>query len=370
MEVRFVRSLPRRLPLRPAMLLLLVLVAPAFAQQDTWTGVERIVAVGDVHGDYDQFVKTLRAAEVVNEKDDWAAGKTHLVQIGDVLDRGPDSRKAMDLLMKLEGQAAQAGGAVHPLIGNHEAMVLLDDLRYVHPGEVKALGGAEEFRKAMSAQGKYGKWIRTHNAAIRINDLLFVHAGITPVCARLSLAQINKAIRRELDTGDTLGIASTDGGPLWDRTLALDDETEVAGQLETVLKRYGAGRMVIGHTASASGIVARAGGRLIRIDAGMAALYGGPASCLVVEKGAFYVVSHPKTKRKLPLEEPARQPAPVSSAAKFFLDSPPRSCHSCRQSSPRVCCPEGRPCDRSAKWPPTGGTTPRWTARSSTMPHA
>jgi len=365
-----VRSLPRRLPLRPAMLLLLVLVAPAFAQQDTWTGVERIVAVGDVHGDYAQFVKALRAAEVVNEKDDWAAGKTHLVQIGDVLDRGPDSRKAMDLLMKLEGQAAQAGGAVHPLIGNHEAMVLLDDLRYVHPGEVKALGGAEEFRKAMSAQGKYGKWIRTHNAAIRINDLLFVHAGITPVCARLSLAQINKAVREELNKGDTLGIASTDGGPLWDRTLALDDETEVAGQLETVLKRYGAGRMVIGHTASASGIVARAGGRLIRIDAGMAALYGGPASCLVVEKGAFYVVSHPKTKRKLPLEEPARQPAPVSSAAKFFLDSPPRSCHSCRQSSPRVCCPEERPCDRSAKWPPTGGTIPRWTARFSMVPHA
>lgn len=304
--------------------LLLVVAAPAFAQQDTWTGVERIVAVGDVHGDCDQFVKVLRAAQVVNEKNDWVAGKTHLVQIGDVLDRGPDSRKAMDLLMKLQDQAAKVGGVVHPLIGNHEAMVLLGDWRYVHPGEVKAFGGVEEFRKAMSAEGKYGRWIRTHNTAIKINDLLFVHAGITPLLARLSLEEMNNAIREELRKADASGMANSAVGPLWDRTLALDDEEEVARQLDTVLKKYGARRMVIGHSVSAEGVAARAGGRLIRIDVGLADLYGGPASCLVVEKGMFYVVTHPKAKRKLSLDEAVRQPAAASASESRRPLPPPR----------------------------------------------
>src|SRR6516164_1822250 len=66
-------------------------------------GVERIVAVGDVHGAYDRFVAILRSAEIIDERLQWTAGKTHLVQLGDVVDRGPDSRKALDLLRRLEG---------------------------------------------------------------------------------------------------------------------------------------------------------------------------------------------------------------------------------------------------------------------------
>jgi len=291
------------------MLIALVLAAPASAQQDTWAGVDRIVAVGDIHGDYDQFVKVLRAAEVVDEKLNWAAGKTHLVQIGDVLDRGPDSRKAMDLLMKLEGQASAAGGAVHPLIGNHEAMVLMNDWRYVHPAEEQAFGGAEAYRKAMGPAGKYGKWIRTHNTIVKINDLVFVHAGISSTAAGLTMAEINKAVRDELAKGDETGLAGDPSGPLWTRDLALDDEALVAKPFEAVLKKYGAKRMVIGHSVDTEGIRTRMGGRLIRIDVGMAALYGGPAACLVVEKDAFYEVRHPKAKRNLDLDAPPAKPA-------------------------------------------------------------
>src|SRR5258708_32924873 len=74
-----------------------------------WAGVERIVAVGDVHGDYDQLAAVLKSAGLIDEQGNWTGGKTHLVQNGDVLDRGPDSRKAMDLLMRIEKQAAEAG---------------------------------------------------------------------------------------------------------------------------------------------------------------------------------------------------------------------------------------------------------------------
>ena len=112
---------------------LLLLGVPAAAEKDTWTGVDRIIAIGDVHGDYEQFVKLLRSAGLIDDNEDWAGGRTHLVQTGDVPDRGAATRKVMDLLMKLEKQANKAKGYVHALIGNHEAMNMYGDLRYVHP---------------------------------------------------------------------------------------------------------------------------------------------------------------------------------------------------------------------------------------------
>ncbi len=94
---------------------------PVRDQDCVWNGVARTVAVGDVHGDYGQFVKALRAAGVIDDKSNWIGGTTHLVQTGDVLDRGPDSRQVMDLLMDLEAQSRSQGGRVHALIGNHVA---------------------------------------------------------------------------------------------------------------------------------------------------------------------------------------------------------------------------------------------------------
>ena len=136
MPPRFPRSLQPRPFLLALVVFLTIPVAPA--AQDAWSGVERIVAVGDVHGDYEQFVKLLRGAGLLDKESKWAGGKAHLVQTGDVPDRGARSRDVMDLLMKLEKQAKKAGGYVHALIGNHEAMNMYGDLRYVHVGEFAA----------------------------------------------------------------------------------------------------------------------------------------------------------------------------------------------------------------------------------------
>src|SRR5579864_4282595 len=119
-----------------------------------WSGVERIVAVGDVHGDYDQLEAVLKTAGLIDAQGNWAGGKTHLVQTGDILDRGPDSRKCMDLLMRLEKQAEEAGGYVHALIGNHEAMNVYGDLRYTSPGEFAAFRD-EEFEKKHPPDGTH-----------------------------------------------------------------------------------------------------------------------------------------------------------------------------------------------------------------------
>ena len=128
--------------------LLALLVAcslPVAASANEWqfSGVERIVAVSDIHGAYEPLVATLRNAGVLDTDLGWAGGATHLVIVGDILDRGPDSRDAMDLLMRLEAEAETAGGMVHVLIGNHEAMNLIGDLRYVAKEEFAAFADEE-----------------------------------------------------------------------------------------------------------------------------------------------------------------------------------------------------------------------------------
>ena len=90
------------------------------------------MALGDIHGDYDQMVKCMKATGVINDSNKWIGGKTHLVQVGDILSKGPDSKKAMDLLMSLEQQAMDSGGAVHALIGNNESKILWSDYKNLY----------------------------------------------------------------------------------------------------------------------------------------------------------------------------------------------------------------------------------------------
>jgi hypothetical protein len=306
------RSAP---PLFPAVcvLVLLLAAAPASAQQHTWTGVERIVAVGDIHGDCDAFVAVLQAATVIDDDRNWIAGKTHLVQLGDVLDRAPDSKGAMDLLMKLEGQAVKAGGRVHALIGNHEAMVLAGDWRFVHPGEFKAMGGRDGFRKAFAADGKYGKWIRSHNAIIKINDSLFLHAGLHVDRTKQTLDQLNDAIRTGLGTREPKGLAWHPRGPLWYRGTALMTGKDLDEDIDAVTKAYGVQRIVIGHTYSRNGVHLRGGGRVLCTDCGISGYYGkhgGRRAAVAIErtkgKDALYLVRPGEKHVRLDVQEAAK----------------------------------------------------------------
>jgi len=331
-------------------LLLGIVTAPgSLRAEEEWDGVERIVAIGDIHGDYDQFVRLLRAAQLIDAKDRWAGGKTHLVQTGDVPDRGPDTRRILDLLMRLEREARKAGGYVHALIGNHEAMNMYGDLRYVVAGEYESFKtsrseelrqllyeqhvetlkqkppesglpafdeayrkkweaerplGFVEHRMAFAPDGKYGKWIRSHNAVIRINDSLFLHGGLGPAYASLSVAQINQQVQTELRDFSKLpeGMVMSPEGPLWYRGLAQGDEAALADHLEQTLGRLGAKRIVLGHTPQPGAVMSRFGGKVLLIDVGLAAAYGGNLSCLMIEKGQAYALHRGE---KLPLPSDA-----------------------------------------------------------------
>lgn len=318
-------------------LLLALCTLAVTSAQDTWKGVERIVAVGDVHGGYTAFIDVLRAAALIDEKGTWTGGKTHLVQIGDVVDRGPDSRKVMELLMALEKQAPKTGGYVHCLIGNHEAMNLYGDLRYVSPGEFAAFRGNEsaaqveqlweqetrkmkpkpdaafrakwmtahppgwvEHRAQFGPQGRYGKWIRGHNAVIRINDTLFVHGGISPKYAGKSIRDINRGITEEFSDFAKLaedGYVRDEQGVLWYRGIAQEDPA-LANHVQRLLKNFAARRIVIGHTPTGGKIVSLYGGSVLAIDVGLADVYGAHRLALVIEGDQASTLS---TDSKLPL---------------------------------------------------------------------
>ena len=245
-------------------------------------GAGRVVAVGDVHGDFSRFVMVLRHAGLIDNSKNWCGGKTRLVQTGDILDRGPDSRLVMDLIMKLEQQAPIQGGAVHFLLGNHESMLLSGDIRYVHPGEADSHGGFKEMIRNMRLTGRYGKWLAAHNAVVRINHTLFLHAGISEEYSEFSPEQINDAVRKALLFPEEHYESRGSEGPLWYRGWAVDRSSAAERTVEQALESSGASFAVIGHTVRIQGIGTRFAGRVIMIDTGLSEHYGGPVQYLEI----------------------------------------------------------------------------------------
>ncbi len=314
------------------------------ADQAVWSGVERVVAVGDVHGDYEQFVRVLASAGLIDSNGNWTGGKTHLVQTGDILDRGPDSRAVMDLLMKLERQAAEAGGAVHCLIGNHEAMDVYGDWRYVSPGEFAAFAnqtiqtgsqdsyaqaitapatpqsnglpsaqqtpqqtpGFAEMKAAFGPEGKYGKWLRGLNTVVKIDRTLFLHAGLGEKYANWDIGKINEEVRLELTDFTRLhgGIVTDEQGPLWNRDLAKGDEQQLAPLVDRLLKHFDVDRIVVGHTYAGGAVGSRFNGEVILVDTGISRAYDnlGKVACLEIDKGEVFAL-HRGQKLELPKDE-------------------------------------------------------------------
>lgn len=304
----------------------------------------RIVAVGDLHGDYDAWEAIARAAGLVDAKGRWTGGNATLVQMGDVPDRGPDSLKIIRQLMKLQREAKAKHGRVIALVGNHEAMNMTGDLRYVHPGEYRAFTdrqskerrdrvyeanraaietaykardpnitaqairdawmkanpvGMLEHQAAWGPEGDVGKWVVGNPAVVKIGDNLFVHGGISAAYTQYSPEQINRRVVDALKARDEAptSIINDPVGPLWYRGLVTrepGDEATVApvaanGQQPTieqeialVLEAFHVRRVIVAHTPSTSGIISADQGALWRIDSGISRAYGGKLTYLEI----------------------------------------------------------------------------------------
>ncbi|GAB3055676.1 metallophosphoesterase [Stenotrophomonas tumulicola] len=231
---------------------------PAMPAQAVLPAVPRIVVLSDIHGQYDLLVRLLRANKVIDGQDHWSLGTDTLVVAGDVFDRGPKVTEAFWLLYSLQQQAADAGGAVHFVLGNHETMVLYDDLRYVNPKYLRSaqlLG--RSYPQLYGADSVIGQWLRTRPVLLRIGDTLFLHGGISPDALELALDpsrtnaayQASLGIPREQVKGDPTTAPLYDGktSPIWYRGY-FDGRLDTAG-VQAVLDRLGLKRIVVGHTS-------------------------------------------------------------------------------------------------------------------------
>jgi len=310
-----------------------------------WTGVEKTIVIGDIHGDYERFIEILRGTGVIDADLHWAAETSHFVQTGDVLDRGPDARKIFDLLMRLDKEAEEAGGKVHALLGNHEELnltgivfssnsdyVTLDQFIAFLPDSYRRQQEDALRKKILKARARgrrtsekqtidafwesqvkdpsaqrlyvlnlneqYGPWLRRLNVAIKVNEVVFVHGGISEKYSKWGLQEINDRYRMELNdivralhNSEPPRIAQPSivyrgDSPLWYRELATVPEEDLKEEVDAILANLGAKVMIIAHTPTIPRTLRdmqRFGGRVWIVDTGISRAYGGPASALIIQ---------------------------------------------------------------------------------------
>ena len=222
----------------PRFIVCLVTAALLVAAVSAQAPAPRVVAIADIHGDLDAFAGILQRARLIDANRRWTGGNATLVQTGDFIDRGPKSRAVMDFLMGLQKEAPRQQGRVVVLLGNHEVMNIIGDLRYVIAGDYASFAddrserrrrsaydayvklwrdappaslpaseaewmaahppGFIEHRAAFGPDGAYGRWLRTLPAVAQINDSIFVHGGINPELAVVDVKKINEIVAAEI----------------------------------------------------------------------------------------------------------------------------------------------------------------------------
>jgi hypothetical protein len=262
--------------------------------------VARLIAIGDIHGDIQALRDALTVAQVIDAEDHWSGGTSVVVQVGDQLDRGEDERDILHWLETLAGEARQAGGAVYPLLGNHEAMNVELDLRYVTEGgfadfadvpwaaddplyasyEESERGRVAAFRPG----GPYAAVLASHFITVMVGDTVFVHGGLVPAHAAYGLELINsETIDWMNGDGPEPGVLSGSDSPVWSRHYSNAPDANDCLLLFETLEALDAKRMVVAHTVQSGGITDACSGKVWRVDVGLADYYGGATQVLLIE---------------------------------------------------------------------------------------
>ena len=282
---------------------------PQVKRRSPWPG--RVVAIGDVHGDLRSLKHALQIAGVLGEDGErWVGGETVVVQTGDLLDRGDDEQEILDFLGRLGAQARAQGGRVRQLLGNHETMNVQGDLRYVTPGGFEDFVGVEgldlqdprlgrlpqEQRSRQAAflpGGRYAVVLSGYETIAIVGDSLFAHGGVLPEHVAYGIDRLNVEVSQWM-RGERAEPTITQGpqSPLWTRVFSEDPQLSAlqCARLEQVLEATGTARMVVGHTPQPQGPSAACGGKVWRIDTGMARHYGGEPAALEIHGGEVRVL--------------------------------------------------------------------------------
>ena len=291
--------------------------------------VDRVVVIGDLHGDWNLTLKCLKRAELIDNNLNWIGNNTVVVQVGDQIDRcRPYNNKCdhplttqndehsdikiLELFTNLHTQALKYGGAVYSLFGNHELMNIDGNINYV---SYKGLVGFADYdngsfkkkydklpdveigkiarREAFAPGNEYAKFLGcTRLGTIIIGSFLFLHAGILTeldnkevnrVIDRSSVYDINNRVRKWVlglinkDYVDEI-IGSHDKSMFWQRILGNippnmnNNDPDCEKYVKPILDIFKVGSIVIGHTPqfvkNKTGINSTCGDKLWRIDTG------------------------------------------------------------------------------------------------------
>lgn len=250
--------------------------------------------IGDIHGQYEKMTALLRASELVDTSFRWSGGAAHLWFMGDFFDRGPDGIRAVDLVMQLQMQSAQAGGQVHALLGNHD-MLLLATYHFGQnrPALVQAYEDGQDLSEETvdfftanwlhnggrlpdlnRLKRKHIVWLSNLPAMARVGSKLLAHAD-SGLYQRFgdSISQVNDFFKRVMAEGSA---------EEWIRVLDAFSEHSVfyedggTERADMFLKIFGGEQFIHGHTPimnitreTATQALVYAGGLCVNVDGGM-----------------------------------------------------------------------------------------------------
>ncbi|MGS0673490.1 shewanella-like protein phosphatase [Shewanella sp. 30m-9] len=224
---------------------------------DSYSGIKKVVALSDVHGQYDVLITLLKNQKIIDADHNWAFGDGHMVMTGDMFDRGDQINEVLWFMYQLDRQAKAAGGMLHLLMGNHEQMVLGGDLRYVHQRYDLASKLLNRSNDELYADNtEIGQWLRSKNTLVKINDVLYMHGGISSewLERQLTIEEANRLFRAnigrpkaELKQDELLSFLFYGNGPTWYRGYFKDSFTEA--ELDKILAYFNVKHITVGHTS-------------------------------------------------------------------------------------------------------------------------
>ena len=254
-------------------------------QKSIYKNVDSLYVIGDVHGRYEQLINLLQNSNLVDDDLNWIAGKSHLVFLGDLFDRGQDVTKVLWFIYSLEDMAEAAGGKIHLVLGNHEIMTMTKDLRYVNNKELaiaRAYGKQydELFHPTISF---LGAWLRTKPSVLKIDNAIFAHGGVVDLGTnvihdfnKLAYSYMKDSLYLKIMSNDSTEVSHdlekwekmryffyADVSPYWYRGYVNNDTLDL--QLAAMLKRYRSKIHVVAHTPLPS-ITQKYDGKLLTTD--------------------------------------------------------------------------------------------------------
>jgi hypothetical protein len=274
--------------------------------------VNRIIVLGDIHGDYNKMIEMLKIGKVIDSNNNWIGGETVVVQVGDQIDscrsdgsfhchqpQTNDDDNDVEILYfmtELHKKAQEFGGAVYSIMGNHELMNVQGDFSYVsHNNYINFRHGNYTGKEGRYNAFQPGNDIAsflacTRKMALIIGSNLFVHAGIIDsISSKYNITDLNQILTKYLLGMNIEGVEFNDlltphkQSPMWNRTLANGD---CSGLLKT-LSSYNVGRLYVGHTPQLTkGIESKCGKKLWLTDIGVSKAFkkfGGNSIVQVLE---------------------------------------------------------------------------------------